>query len=423
MATEATDSAAEAAKLKAEGNSKYTAQEYQAAIDAYSRSLELNPSQHLCYSNRCAAYLKLGDDYAEQALADARRCLELDSTFVKGYNRVASALQVLKKFDEALEVCRDGMKKCPDKKDDLEKTVKEVENSKFQFALRGTWHGTVNQVLGGYDQQMEFLDAQRVQVEVLGRSIISRYDVDCSHDPKYLNIQVPMAEIPPGMPPPPPVPYIAKIDDNGLHMCCPYLKMERPTEFTGPGYCLMKPGPLAAAGDPEVQHLGRKEKLKRCAQELLQALPSSKLEEVDRNDSEDTAGEKLMAQVRFESQMYAVQKRFGEDFVKEVLEATKGTVPAELEGSKELKQLMDKLRMCGIMEDDTSVRREPETEPRLAASREIPAPADASNSAKGTPASVPADASCSLQMVGGVLLVAVAATAALALTLSRRQRH
>lgn len=46
-----------------------------------------------------------------------------------------------------------------------------------------------------------------------------------------------MEDIPPGMPPPPPVPYIAKVDGQGMHLCCPYMKMERPERFEGAWPC------------------------------------------------------------------------------------------------------------------------------------------------------------------------------------------
>merc|ERR1712139_346385 len=103
-----------------------------------------------------------------------------------------------------------------------------------------------------------------------------------------------MGDIPPGMPPPPPVPYIARIDEVGLHLCCPYLKMERPTEFVGPGYVLMKKGSMNVIDDSEVASLSQTEKYRRCVQELLKVLPTRKLEEPSVSDSEDAAGEKLM---------------------------------------------------------------------------------------------------------------------------------
>jgi len=224
----------------------------------------------------------------------------------------------------------------------------------FQSKLLGTWHGTVAETLGGYDQEMEFLDESSVRVAVLGRSIVGRYWVGVGGDnqPIHLNIQVPMQEAPPGMPPPPAVPYIARTDTEGLHICCPFMTMDRPTEFSGPGYCLMKPGPLSGVDESaEVKNFSYEQKLLECTKELMKALPSSKIEEVSHTDNEEATREKLMAQVRFESSMYAVQKKFGEDIMKEVLEATKpGAAPAALAGTKELKELEHKMKTCGLMD-------------------------------------------------------------------------
>ena len=47
------------AALKDEGNACFKKGDYEAAVKAYTESLELDPAQHLCYSNRSAAYLKL----------------------------------------------------------------------------------------------------------------------------------------------------------------------------------------------------------------------------------------------------------------------------------------------------------------------------------------------------------------------------
>eukprot|EP00971_Amphidinium_carterae_P119733 2372035-Amphidinium_carterae.1 len=86
--------------------------------------------------------------------------------------------------------------------------------------------------------------------EVYGGAHVQRRS---SHASKSLTashseVQVPAAisDLPAGMPPPPPVPYIVKVlacgavkllslvsihahqvDDSGLHLCCPYMKLER----------------------------------------------------------------------------------------------------------------------------------------------------------------------------------------------------
>lgn len=381
----------EAASLKDEGNVKFKAGEYEAALELYAKSLEINPRQHLVFSNRSAAYLKLKK--SEEALRDAERCVELEPTWAKGYSRHAAALQELKRWDEAVATCKAGLAASPSP-EGLQKMLSEVQHRRFQDSLRGVWNGTVNQVLGGYDQEMDFLDENQVKVEVLGRSIIGRYWVDCSHEPHHLNIQVPTQDVPPGMPPPPPVPYIARIDDEGLHLCCPYLKMERPTDFEGPGYCIMKRGALGKSDNSAVEKMTRSEKLIQCAQELLNALPDRKLEDVSQTDSEDAAGEKLMAQVRFESSMFSVQNKFGEDTMKEVLGATRGSsAPPELAGTKELAELIDKLKRCGILEEEgaATATQAPAAQKPSAAKEEAPKtvadkPVDSGTAANAEPA-------------------------------------
>lgn len=258
-----------AAELKEEGNAKFKAGQYQAAIVAYTQSLEVEPNQHLCFSNRSAAYLKLGNA-SEEALKDAEKCVELAPDWAKGYSRLAAALQELKRWDDAIAACEHGFEKTSD--ESLPKMIVEVRNRQFSEALRGSWNGKVTEALGGYDQEMEFLDESNVRVEVLGRSIIGRYWVDATQNPKHLNIQVPMHDIPPGMPPPPPVPYIANLVGEDLQICCPYMKMERPTTFEGAGYCLMQRGGMAKMAAIDISHLSKDEKLLQCMQELIDAL-------------------------------------------------------------------------------------------------------------------------------------------------------
>jgi len=348
----ATDGSSEAASLKEKGNASFKAGDYAAAIRDYTRCVELDPTQHLALSNRSAAYLKLGDS-AQEALQDAERCIELAPAWAKGYSRKAAALQELKRWDEALAACEAGLLSCPD--DGLRKMAAEVKTRRFSNMLIGAWHGTVNEVLGGYDQEMEFLDESSVRIEVMGKSIVGRHWVDAGPDPHHLNIQVPMQDVPPGMPPPPPVPYIAKISDEGLHLCCPVMKMDRPTEFEGPGYCLMKRGPLAKSSHAETSGLSKEEQCRQCASDLIAALPSMKLEEVSSVDSEAVAREKLMAQVRFESAMFSVQKKFGEDLFKEVFNMAHSSSASPedvgLAAMKEMRDLRQKLIMVGIIEE------------------------------------------------------------------------
>mmetsp|Transcript_66277 Transcript_66277/g.158551 ORF Transcript_66277/g.158551 Transcript_66277/m.158551 type:complete len:425 (-) Transcript_66277:21-1295(-) len=340
----------DAAALKEEGNTRFKAKDYAAAIIAYTRSLELDPQQHLCYSNRSAAYLKLGNS-AQEALADAQRCVELQPDWGKGYNRLASALQELKRWDEAAEACRKGMEVAPGEKMHAE-LLQHVESRRFQEHMLGTWHGRVSDELGGYDQEMEFRENSSVRIEVLGKALVGRYWLDCSQSPTCMEVQVPAAysDLPAGMPPPPPVPYIVKVDDEGLHLCCPYMKLERPRTFEGPGYVLMKKGPVPQGDDDkDIATMSTTEKQIMCARELLAIMPDEKISEPDPMENEEAQGEKLMLQLRFEAKMFSVTKRFGESTLREVLSATKGTdVPAGLQGAKELAALTEKMKKAGV---------------------------------------------------------------------------
>ena len=67
---------------KENGNKALQAGDFDTAIAEYSKAIELNPTDHVFYSNRSAAYLSKGD--AEHALADGEKCIEINPTWPKG---------------------------------------------------------------------------------------------------------------------------------------------------------------------------------------------------------------------------------------------------------------------------------------------------------------------------------------------------
>lgn len=58
------------------------------------------------YSNRCAAYLALKQ--YDQALADAKKCKEIQPKWAKGYYREGEVYMAQEKYTEAAEVFWDG---------------------------------------------------------------------------------------------------------------------------------------------------------------------------------------------------------------------------------------------------------------------------------------------------------------------------
>lgn len=97
-----------AAQKKEEGNAFFKEDKFPAAVEAYTEAIKRNPSEHTAYSNRAAAYLKLGA-YTE-ALADAEKCLELKPDFVKAHARKGNAYFWMKQYNKALQSFDAGLK-------------------------------------------------------------------------------------------------------------------------------------------------------------------------------------------------------------------------------------------------------------------------------------------------------------------------
>lgn len=101
-----------AAAFKEAGNKALQAGKFDEAIQAYTEAIALNPTDHVFYSNRSAAYLSKGD--AENALADGEKCIEVNKTWPKGYSRKGAALHALKRYDEALDTYEQGLEVAPE---------------------------------------------------------------------------------------------------------------------------------------------------------------------------------------------------------------------------------------------------------------------------------------------------------------------
>ena len=86
--------------LKEQGNENYKAGHTAKAIELYSQAIDISPDDHLIYGNRSAAYMKI--DYISKSLKDAEKAIELCPTWSKGYVRLGTAQQGLKRMEAAL---------------------------------------------------------------------------------------------------------------------------------------------------------------------------------------------------------------------------------------------------------------------------------------------------------------------------------
>ena len=62
---------------------------YDAAIDSYTKAIELDGGNPVFYSNRAAAYSSKNDHLS--AIGDAEKAIAIDSAFVKAYHRLGFA--------------------------------------------------------------------------------------------------------------------------------------------------------------------------------------------------------------------------------------------------------------------------------------------------------------------------------------------
>jgi len=99
-------------ELKAKGNAAFSAGKFEEAIDLFTQAIEVNPENHVLYSNRSAARASLKE--FDKALEDAQKVVELKPDWVKGYSRLGAAYHGLHKLDEALEAYNKGLEIGPE---------------------------------------------------------------------------------------------------------------------------------------------------------------------------------------------------------------------------------------------------------------------------------------------------------------------
>jgi stress-induced-phosphoprotein 1 len=95
-------------ELKNKGNSALQSEKYDEAINFYSQAIELEPSNHILFSNRSAAYAKTGK--FKESLDDAEKTISLKNDWPKGYSRKGAALELLERYDDAAKVYEEGLK-------------------------------------------------------------------------------------------------------------------------------------------------------------------------------------------------------------------------------------------------------------------------------------------------------------------------
>lgn len=98
---------AEAEELKREGNELFKAGDNLGAIECFGAAIDLDPENHVLYSNRSAASLNLLR--TRDAVADAEECVDIAPQWSKGYSRLGAALLADKQPEKAVAAYKKGL--------------------------------------------------------------------------------------------------------------------------------------------------------------------------------------------------------------------------------------------------------------------------------------------------------------------------
>lgn len=120
------------------------------ALSHYSECIELDPEDHIYWSNRAAVRHKLG--LFAEALADATKCTELNPEFIKGWARVGAAHLALESLDAAEDAFQKGIALEESNSACLE-GLKDVERAR-EPSLEAKFEALVKQLKGLEPQQL-----------------------------------------------------------------------------------------------------------------------------------------------------------------------------------------------------------------------------------------------------------------------------
>ncbi|KAL4177775.1 hypothetical protein KRP22_002701 [Phytophthora ramorum] len=98
--------------LKLIGNDYFKEENYTEAIEAYSQGLDVAPNQAVLFGNRAMCYLRLKE--FECAREDAEDAMDADNyESVKYYRLLSEAMMGMQDYDEAKEICTEGLELDP----------------------------------------------------------------------------------------------------------------------------------------------------------------------------------------------------------------------------------------------------------------------------------------------------------------------
>lgn len=293
----------ESEKLKTQGNHFFSLGLYMQASMMYSEALELQPKNAILYCNRSMAYLK--QDMATEALADAEKSLEIDSTEtnIKAYWRKAQALLDLARFEDA-ETAADVGIALQHSNQHLSKVRRKAREAITTRRLCGdVWFTKLE---NGVEKRYRFLENGSMTMEVFGHSISATYDLSVEGNPRSMLVRMKPEGAGSG-PPVPPMAYIFEFHDNDeeLWFCHPVDSEELPTKFEGPGFDRMRRIPdVPEAVEPDSEPLD--ERCARYIREMNELMPL-----IPPQLPAKPSNEEINEEIQIMEKIAKLKKRFG----------------------------------------------------------------------------------------------------------------
>eukprot|EP00210_Caulerpa_lentillifera_P000134 g129.t1 len=125
-------------ELKAKGNEAFKNKRFEEAVEHFTRAIEINPANHVLYSNRSAAQASL-KRFAE-ALEDAKMVVQIKPDWPRGYSRLGAAHHGLGELRDALKSYKQGLTIDPTNTVLLES--KEELEQEMQSSMRSPFNST-----------------------------------------------------------------------------------------------------------------------------------------------------------------------------------------------------------------------------------------------------------------------------------------
>eukprot|EP00521_Asterionellopsis_glacialis_P018439 CAMPEP_0195294356 /NCGR_PEP_ID=MMETSP0707-20130614/14744_1 /TAXON_ID=33640 /ORGANISM="Asterionellopsis glacialis, Strain CCMP134" /LENGTH=266 /DNA_ID=CAMNT_0040355301 /DNA_START=9 /DNA_END=809 /DNA_ORIENTATION=- len=159
---------------KALGNKAFGEKNYDKAIEHYTDAIRADSKNHVFFSNRSASYAGKNDWKA--AIEDAKECIRLEPSFIKGYYRLANALIESKDWDGASSVIKQGLQMEPNNtqlqrqlrtvhqlKREETKKKQQKDNPSFKMPMGGGNGGKMDSALTKelQDLQQQYVTAGR----------------------------------------------------------------------------------------------------------------------------------------------------------------------------------------------------------------------------------------------------------------------